>query len=299
MPSRLLYSDFKSPVTLTAGTNTGNRDQYLRNGGWGTPDSDPEYPSSDFTLWGCPDTLHGYILTIVGAGTTPVSDYSLASLKSAADRNGVTRQLLSLHIKQDSPNTGVEQVTWENVNPTEEPVYYCRMYWWCDADLATRMAALDPNDRWAMVVEFKANPDYRMRIQLYYNATEGKCYWHTQGDVLTNADALWEASSNNSFYARPGEWHCIEYYINRDAPRWKVMIDGKPLIDKTSGSLRGATEPRLSAVMFCNAYGVKDTPPGGSMIGGEYRIGEIDLWDGIPWFGFKPGAKSRAMCGMV
>lgn len=295
---RLLYSDFRPPVTLTAGTSTGNRDQYLRGGDWGASNGDPEYPSTTAPLWGVNADGHGYILTIVGPGTTPVSNYSAATLKNALDHTGATRTVLSLEHKLDSPNTGVEQIMFAQSGVTVEPVVYQKMWFWVDPGIEARMAALPTGDRWAMVWEMKAEPDYRMRVQMLYNASVGRCYWHTQGDVLTNADALWEADSNNVQWVRPGEWHRLEVFMDRNAPRFRVAIDGQQLIDKVTGSLRGATEPHVSLFMFCNNYGVKDTPPGGSMIPGEYRISELEIWDEIPPGAFTSGVTNtgRVLC---
>jgi hypothetical protein len=248
---RLFASGFESGVSVTSTSVYTNSDQYLRGG---------DIPSNDWStsLFGTGSLHNAWILSVVGENTPlPASAYAENTIKTVTGRDGQPTRALSLNSKMRSPNTTVQQITMQYVNMPVEPVYYQRMWVKFDDQTLARASRVGSNDFYQIFWEMKAEPDYRMRLELRLGSN-GQLFWHAQGDVLYNANPLWGADlKTRPVVIAPASsaqgWHRVEVWMNRPGGRFKAAIDGATLIDY-SGPLMGASGNRTNHLKTMMVY---------------------------------------------
>lgn len=282
---RLWASGFEDGVTISgAQTGTGNSDQYVRGGDVSPWLADPP------NLWSTAQSQRFYILSVTGNGLPSgvTRDYIQNSIKGVTSRGGTHSRALSLHIKQDSPLTSVEQTKLQQVGSAEEAVYYQRMWVKFSEDTLARAIAATSTHFFQIFWEVKANPDYRIRCELRFNGTD--LVWFTQADILTNAVPLWSATLDTvpvvlaPHDSRLG-WHQVEIYLNRPAAIYRVAIDGEELINRTTGTLYGATGSRLDENKHLMFYSLLPGP----VVTGEILCDDIEIYDKPPAGAWAPG----------
>lgn len=247
--ARQFASGFESGVTVTQSSNYGNTDQYVQG-------SDVPGYSFPMSLWSTPQQWRSWLLSVVGTSTPlPASSYATGQIMTVTGRDGGQTRALGLISKAKSPSTGVQQVTLQNYRPGTEPVMYQRMWVKFDQNTLDRARSVGTNF-WQIFWEVKAEPDYRLRLQLRYDGS--RLYWHTQGDVLTNATPIWQSSLKSVPVVMAPDnssagWHKVEVYMNRPGGQFKVTIDGQELIDY-SGRLMGNSGARVDQLKLAMVY---------------------------------------------
>ncbi len=267
---RQFASGFESGVTLAPSTAYGNTDQYPKGGditGYAFP----------LNLWSTPTQWRTWLLSVVGTSTPlPASSYATGQIMSVTGRNGNPTRALALISKAKSPSTGVQQVTLQQYRPGVEPVMYQRMWVKFDQGTFDRARAVGQNF-WQIFWEVKAEPDYRLRLQLRYDGS--KLYWHTQGDVLTNATPIWQSSLKSvPIVMAPDSsasgWHKVEIWMNRPGGKFKVHIDGQQLIDY-SGKLMGASGARVDQLKLAMVYSTVSPVT-------KTLFDDLEIWSSVP-----------------
>jgi hypothetical protein len=247
--ARQFASGFEAGVTVTQSSKYGNTDQYVQGG------DVPGY-SFPLSLWSTPQQWRSWLLSVVGTSTPlPASSYATGQIMTVTGRDGGQTRALGLISKAKSPSTGVQQVTLQNYRPGTEPVMYQRMWVKFDQNTLDRARSVGTNF-WQIFWEVKAEPDYRLRLQLRYDGS--RLYWHTQGDVLTNASPIWQSSLKSVPVVMAPDnssagWHKVEVYMNRPGGQFKVHIDGQELIDY-SGRLMGNSGARVDQLKLAMVY---------------------------------------------
>ena len=182
---RQFITRFEDGVELPPSTAYGNSDQYLTGGdvaGYAFP----------LDLWDTPAATQSWVLSVVGPSTPePASTYAGGELRTVTGHDGNPTRVLELANRALRPSTGVQQVTLQNYGLGPSRPLPAHAVKFADNTLA-RAQAVGATDFWQIFWEVKAEPDYRLRLQLRYDEDDG-LYWHTQGDALINADAIWEA----------------------------------------------------------------------------------------------------------
>lgn len=236
--TRLFASGFEAPVTIGTAAGYGNADQYLSGG-------DVAAHRWPLDLWSTPSQWSAWILSVVGTNTPqPVTAYVSNTIKTVTGRDGRPTRALSLHSIAQSPRTSVQQIAMQNAGMAIEPVLYQRMWIKFATDTLARARAVGSRDFYQIFWEMKAEPDYRIRMQLQYGAG-GNLYWQVQGDRLVNAVPLWESTLTSApvvlaAHDSADGWHLVEVWMDRANGRFKAAIDGRTLVDR-HGELTGAS----------------------------------------------------------
>jgi hypothetical protein len=268
--ARQFATGFESGVSLPPSTAYGNTDQYPQGG------DIPGY-SFPLNLWSTPQQWRTWLLSVVGPSTPlQASSYATGQIMSVTGRNGSPTRALALVSKAKSPSTGVQQVTLQQYRPGVEPVMYQRMWVKFDQNTLDRARAVGQNF-WQIFWEVKAEPDYRLRLQLRYDG--GQLYWHTQGDVLTNATPIWQASLKSVPIVMASDssasgWHKVEVWMNRPGGKFKVHIDGQQLIDY-SGKLMGASGARVDQLKLAMVYSTVSPVT-------KTLFDDLEIWSSVP-----------------
>jgi len=270
--ARQFATGFEAGVTLPASTDYTNTSQYPQGG------DVPGY-SFPINLWSTPQQWRSWLLSVVGPSTSlQASTYATGQIQTLTGRNGGTTRALALISKAQSPATNVQQVTLQNYGMGVEPVMYQRMWVKFDQGTLDRARAVGPGAFYQIFWEVKAEPDYRLRLQLRYG-NDGKLYWHTQGDVLSNANPLWQASLTSvpvtmAPTSSSAGWHKVEVYMNRPGGKFKVTIDGQVLIDRT-GNLMGSSGARVDQLKMMMVYST--TAPVATS-----WFDDLEIWSSVP-----------------
>lgn len=281
-PVKNYATGFESPVAIDAPTGPGNTDQHL------TGIDNPAY-TTPFDLWNTPAYNRGWVLSIVDTtgnnNLVNPRNYSRGEIKTVMGRGGANTKALSLANLAVSPNTTAQQVAFQNAFMTSEAVVYQRSWIKFDTGILAQAQAIGAANWWKMFWECKADPDYRIRLELRYDPATGGLQWHTQGDILTNATPLWEATLTGNQVpvvladaTSANGWHKVEVWMNRPAGRFKAAINGVTLIDRT-GSLMGTSGNITSQYRFALVYGPL---LGGVGSNGELLIDDLEIYDSPP-----------------
>lgn len=268
--ARQFATGFESGVTLPPSTAYGNTDQYPQGG------DIPGY-SFPLNLWSTPQQWRTWLLSVVGTSTPlQASSYATGQIMSVTGRNGSPTRALALVSKAKSPSTSVQQVTLQQYRPGVEPVMYQRMWVKFDQGTLDRARTVGQNF-WQIFWEVKAEPDYRLRLQLRYDGSQ--LYWHTQGDVLTNATPIWQSSLKSvPIVMAPDSsasgWHKVEIWMNRPGGKFKVHIDGQQLIDY-SGKLMGASGARVDQLKLAMVYSTVSPVT-------KTLFDDLEIWSSVP-----------------
>jgi hypothetical protein len=241
---------FEDGVDLPQSTAHGNSDQYITGG---------DVPGYAFPLdlWDTPPATQSWVLSVVGPSTPePASSYAGGELRTVTGHDGDPTRVLELANRALSPSTDVQQVTLQNYGLGAEPVLFQRMRVKFAENTLARAQAVGETDFWQIFWEVKAEPDYRLRLQLRYDEDDG-LYWHTQGDALINADAIWEADLRSVPVVMAPDssadgWHEVAIWMNRPGGQFKVAIDGVVLIDRNAALMgdSGAVVDQLKLAML-------------------------------------------------
>jgi hypothetical protein len=259
-------------VSLAPSTASGNTDQYPQGG-------DVAGYSFPLNLWSSQTQWRSWLLSVVGASTPmPASYYATGEIATVTGRNGNSTRALSLVSRAKSPSTSVQQVTLQNYRPGVEPVVYQRMWVKFDQNTLDRARAVGSRDFYQIFWEVKAEPDYRLRLQLRFGS-DGQLYWHTQGDVLSNATALWESSLKTVPVVMGADssaagWHKVEVWMNRPGGKFKVFIDGAQLIDY-SGNLMGNSGARVDQFKMAMVYSTVSPVT-------KTLFDDLEFWSAVP-----------------
>jgi hypothetical protein len=270
--ARQFASGFEAGVTLPAATSYGNSDQQPTGG-------DVSGYSFPLNLWSTPSQWRSWVLSVVGTSTPlKASEYATAEIRTVTGRNGAPTRAMAFLSKSKSPATGVQQITLQNYKLGVEPVMYQRMWVKFDQNTLDRARAVGARDFYQIFWEVKAEPDYRLRLQLRYGS-DGNLYWHTQGDVLVNANPLWQADLRSvPVVMAPTDsargWHKVEVFMNRPAGRFRVAIDGAELIDY-NGKLMGSSGNRVDQLKLMMLYST--VSPITSTL-----FDDLEIWSAIP-----------------
>jgi hypothetical protein len=269
--TKLYATKFESPVRVDPVSLYRNADQYVEG-------QDVSSSRKAFDLWNTPEIYRGWILSVVGS-STPLksSSYIENKIKTVTSRTGGSTRALSLNSKAKSPSTGVQQVALQNAYPGVEPVMYQRMWVKFDTDLLSRARSIGSRDFWQMFWEVKAEPDYRIRLQLQYSDSGG-LYWQVQGDKLTSATPLWSSTLKNvpvklASHSSASGWHKIEIWMNRPGGRFKAAIDGVVLVDRT-GKLMGASGRKIDQFKMAMVYSNSPLT--------EMLVDDLEFWTSPP-----------------
>jgi hypothetical protein len=245
-------------IIQPASTVTGNYDQYLRGGDFNT------------RIWSQSSIYSWYVLGIIGNGNPEsTTNYVANTFKTVMGRDGTNSRALSLAIKKDAPQTGVEQIrmteyqtagvagTVTGTHTRVEPVFYQRMWVKFDVNTLARAVRIGSSNFYQILWEAKAEPDFRFRIQLEYSGT--KLIWQSQTDILTNANAIHEGYNTTtdvvlSAHTASTGWHKIEVYMNRPLGIFRTAVDGTNIINLSGASLMGTSGNILNFPMFMQVY---------------------------------------------
>ncbi|HVL56600.1 MAG TPA: hypothetical protein VM491_08840, partial [Burkholderiaceae bacterium] len=162
-----------------------------------------------------------------------------------------------------------------------EPIVYQRMWVKFDVNTLARAQAVGAPDFFQIFWEIKADPDYRIRLQLEYREGHG-LLWQAQGDVLKNARPLWQARLTKvpvvlAPHSSAEGWHKVEVWIDRPGGRFRAAIDGVDLVDRR-GPLMGASGNTMSQFMYMVQY----SPTSPVSVVTETLFDDLELWDAPP-----------------
>lgn len=270
--ARQFASGFEAGVSLPAATNYGNSDQQPQGG------DVPGY-SFPLNLWSTPQQWRSWILSVVGSSTPlRASEYATAQIQTVTGRDGNPTRAMALVSKAKSPSTDVQQITLQNYGMGVEPVMYQRMWVKFGQDTLDRAKSIGSRDFYQIFWEVKAEPDYRLRLQLRYSS-DGKLYWHTQGDVLSNANPIWESDLRSVPVVMAPDssasgWHKVEVWMNRPGGKFKVTIDGSQLIDY-SGKLMGNSGNRVDQLKLMMLYSTVSPLT-------KTLFDDLEIWSSVP-----------------
>ena len=249
--ARLFASGFEAPVTIASNDSEGNVIQQVQ----GSDVATFEWRDS---LWGEPQGEDIGIQSIVGeAAPLPAASYCSVDILDVTGRTGAPTRALSLANIGVSPATSVQQIALRRIDMADEPVFYQRMWVKFDVDTLRRAVAAGDRDFYQIFWEVKAEPDFRMRLQLQYDARDG-LYWQTQADTLASSDALWSSTLNTvPVVLAPHDaaqgWHKVEVWMDRPGNRFRAAIDDAVLADHR-GPLMGSSGNRIDVMLMMIVY---------------------------------------------
>ncbi len=248
--TQLFASGFENPVTLSDSKFHGNADQYLRGG-------DVPGHSWDKSLFQSPASSTAWILSVVGESTPmPGASYGAADLQTIMGRDGRPSRALALEILAPSPATRVQQLLLHYAHMKTEAVFYQRMWIKFDAATLKRARTIGSRDFYQMFWEVKAEPDYRIRLELRLDPDD-RLVWYAQADALVDDTPIWSGRLGRPVVMagldQAQGWHKVEIWMDRPAGRFKVGIDGQILIDR-QGSMVGRSQNRINLLHLCMVY---------------------------------------------
>lgn len=258
-------------------------------------------------IWASDDVWSWYMLHITEGGS-PTEDFARVTLPILPGRNGTPTTVLKMALLRDAPGTTVEQIEFleqqsagragevdENFpsHTLVEPVFYQRQWIKFSPDTRTRAGAIGESDFYQIFWEMKAEPDYRLRVQLSYSDAIGLVV-RAHDDVLTNSEPVYVDSGpvpvgtiDLAEEELPVGWNLFEVWIDRtrgDESRWRVRFNGFDVLDYT-GPLMGASGNIMGTAMLVQIYSdVTDlsTSPFYQLIDG------MEIWDSPPRDAFLP-----------
>ena len=227
----------------------------------------------DVTGGGFPVTDWGGFLTgvnLVIGGGLPLehANYMTADTVTVTGADGSPKQSFQSNLVADSPGTSVEQASFITrfgvVGPNtvdlgyQDPVFYQCSYYKFDEKLLDCMRAAG-NFSWHIFWEMKAEPDYRMRVQLVYDANLDQIYWVAHDDILTNSVRIHDAQDRTTPVVlapkdSPLGWHKVEVFVDRYAGIWQVAIDGNILMNLSGANLFGASGNHMNIMFWSQNY---------------------------------------------
>lgn len=264
-------------------------DGYLRGGDFDRP------------IWASDDVWSWYMLHITEGGS-PTEDFARVTLPLLPDRDAAPATVLKMALLADAPGTTVEQIEFleqqsagrageadENfpAHTLVEPVFYQRQWIKFSPDTRTRAAAIGERDFYQIFWEMKAEPDYRLRVQLSYSDAIGLVI-RAHDDVLSNAVPVHVDSGPvpvGTIEMAPEDislgWHLFEVWVDRtrgDESRWRVRFNGVDVLDYT-GTLMGESGNIMGTAMLVQLYSdvtdLQSSP--------FYQlIDDMEIWDAPP-----------------
>lgn len=269
-------------------------DGYVRGGDFDRP------------IWAADDVWSWFMLHITEGGS-PTEDFARVSIPVLPDRNAESAMVLRMALLRDAPDTSVEQIEFleqqsagragdadENFpsHTLVEPVFYQRQWIKFSRDTRDRADAIGERAFYQIFWEMKAEPDYRLRVQLEYRDAIGLVI-RAHDDVLSNSDPVHVDSGAVAVgtieMAQEDQslgWHLFEVWIDRtrgDASRWRVRFNGIDVIDYT-GTLMGSSGNIMGTAMLVQIYSdVTDlsTSPFSQL------IDDMEIWDSPPAGAFR------------
>lgn len=299
-------TDAEGTTTDTGDNETANRllswndgiDVYVVDPGGESLDGYVRGGDFDSPIWASQDIWSWWMLHVVGTGN-PLTDYARATIPTIVDRHGSMSSVLKMHLLADAPGTDVEQLTFEESQPPGvadtmvdgftlvEPVFYQRQWIKFGPNTLARAESIGANAFYQIFWEMKAEPDYRLRVQLQYDQTFGLAI-RAHDDTLSNADPLDIDSgiTNVGPLVVPGDdssegWYLFEVFLDRTAgekSRWRVRFNGVDVLDYT-GPMAGASGNIINGAFIAQLYSdVTDlsTDPF------YQHIDDIEIWDAPP-----------------
>jgi hypothetical protein len=240
-------------ASITAASGNASQDRYIRGGNFNTP----LFATNTIYQW--------WELAIVGASLpNPAASYAETTFKTVMGRGGSNLRVMSASLKADSPNSAVEQIRLTEYQtaglPTStrvEPVFYQRMWVKFDERTLSRAQRVGQASFYHMFWEVKAEPDYRLRLQLQYDGV--KLYWVAATDVLTNTTHIHATLTKDvnvilAPHSSAAGWHKVEVYMNRPAGVWRVAIDGVTFMNLSGANLMGASGNIANFPAFTQNY---------------------------------------------
>jgi len=290
---QLFYSSFDLPVVLSAASGNSSTNQYLSAG------------SFPISRWNSTTSGDSNVYCFVGTNNAAAaSTYAQASIKAVTSRNNTGVSALSLALKatatalsthneyatlQQLQSQGTAGTTGAGENVRVEPVFYQKFYVKFDTNTLARAQAIGSSTFYQSFWEVRADPDYRIRVQLKYNGTS--LYWHTQADNISNSTPIWQSSLTSlpvvlSASNQTTGWYKVEIYVNRPGNTFKVAINDAILISRSGTSLSGASGTILNQVRLCETFSDVTTSTAtiwSSNLGPiEHLFTELELWDSPP-----------------
>ena len=231
---RLFATGFEAGVSFT-NDFVDSRYQHLSGG-----DAGYQFPITlGNAIAGWPSRINA---EVGGAPSLAPAHYASASLPTVAGRDGRPTRAIALHNKAKSRAIDAQQISLENAELASEPVAYQRMWVKFDAATLARARAVGPDSFYQTFWEARGRGDFWLRLKLHLDAS-GKLVWVAKGNGMAadGSNAQGEPSWITRLDTVPvtladeadaAGWHQVEIWLDAIGGRFKVSIDGQPLVDR-------------------------------------------------------------------
>jgi len=243
--TRLFATGFETGVSLAMGDGVaaGNGDQYLVGG-----DLDGfRFPAAlGKALAASPSRVNAEVGDIP---SMKPQDFAVASIETVAGRDGAPTRVMSLHSKAKSRAIDAQQISIENAGLSAEPVVYQRMWIKFDAGTLARATQYGADRFYQTFWEVKGKADFWLRLKLQLDPVAG-LVWVAKANGVAGAERSWSTRLSSApvtiaSNAEPSGWHKVEIWLDSIDGRFKVSIDGHPLVDR--GDVHPAGGDRIDA----------------------------------------------------
>jgi hypothetical protein len=168
--------------------------------------------------------------------------FARASLRTVAGRGGDASRVMSLNSLAKSHAIHAQQISLESAGLIADPVIYQRM--WIKFDVGTLDRARQHGaDRFYQTFwEVRGNGSFTLRLKLHMADSE-QLVWIAKASGVAGSEGGWTARLDSAPVVLAEEasaagWHQVEIWLDAAGSRFKVSIDGQPLVDR--GDVRAA-----------------------------------------------------------
>ena len=169
-------------------------------------------------------------------------DFASASLATVTGRNGLPTRALALHNKAKSRAIDAQQISLESSGLAADPVAYQRMWVKFDANTLARARAHGTDNFYQTFWEVTSKGDFWLRLKLHMDPA-GRLVWVAKANGLavdgtaTGGEPAWITRLDSVPVTLAEEsdaagWHHVEIWLDSIAGRFKVSVDGQPLVDR-------------------------------------------------------------------
>jgi hypothetical protein len=214
----------------------------------------------------------------------PPSYFAQSAIKTVVDRNGGPTRALSLQSKSFSRYT--QEISVGSSGLSKDPVVFQRMWVKFDERTLERANGVSGGRFYQTFWEVKGQAESWLRLKLQSDGAGG-LVWVAKGNGLAGAQSYWADSLATAPVTIAPEssasgWHKVEIWLDPDAGRFKVAIDGQTLVDRAGVLVGNGGEWIKNFRMMMVASSVAPLA--------EVLFDDVEFWDLPPADAFAPAA---------
>lgn len=200
-----------------------------------------------------------------------LEDFVIAEIQTVIGPKGLPTKALYQNVLKNDPCTSALSRSQYNFYPSKDgndadklKRIYARYWTKFDSNLPNVLS-------WRLFMEW-FNVDYRWGLYIYKRQSDGKPFWHVQGQFLPEKDKTWEID-NHDIEVPIDRWFLLEVFWNQEDSsngRIWVSIDGNVIADRYGSNKRNRG---VDAWCIFKNYG--------SARSGHW-IDDVEIWDDIP-----------------